>query len=281
MSLLPYPRITPWVGRLIAANAVVLLLMQTLFTSPELQDALAFDPAAVARRPWGFFTYLFVHGGLFHLLANSIGLFVFGAAVESRMGSRNFLTYYLYCGIGAAVFCWLLNLVTPVSPFIGASGAVLGVAVAFAMFWPDAELFVFPIPIPLKARTLVILLVALDVTFALLPGPSEIAHLAHVGGATAGFLFFRLQNLSRRDPIRPSREVERVVMVHPGASDEPEQRRSSTPPRQRPRIEADATGAELDRVLDKISATGIASLTASERRFLDEVSRKKQDPRPH
>jgi membrane associated rhomboid family serine protease len=280
MSLLPYPRVTPWVGRLIAANAVVLLLMQTLFTSPALQDALAFDPSAVVRQPWTFFTYLFVHGGLFHLLANSIGLFVFGSAVESRMGSRNFLTYYLYCGIGAAVFCWLLNLVMPVSPFIGASGAVLGVAIAFAMFWPDAEVFVFPIPIPLKARTLVILLVALDVAFALMPGRSEIAHLAHVGGATAGFLFFRLQNLSRRDPIGPSREVERVVMVQSGAPDEPE-RRASTPPRQRPRVEADNSGAELDRLLDKISATGIGSLTVSERRFLDEVSRKKKDPRPH
>ena len=68
MSLLPYPRVTPWVGRLIAANAVVLLLMQTLFTSPELAAALAFDPAAIASRPWAFITYFFVHGGLLHLL---------------------------------------------------------------------------------------------------------------------------------------------------------------------------------------------------------------------
>ena len=88
MSLLPYPRVTPWVGRLIAANAVVLLLMQTLFTSPELAAALAFDPAAITSRPWAFFTYFFVHGGLLHLLGNSLVLFFFGTAVESRMGSR-------------------------------------------------------------------------------------------------------------------------------------------------------------------------------------------------
>ena len=88
MSALPCPRVTPWVGRIIAANAVVLLLMQTLFTSPALQEALAFDPAYVATRPWTFFTYFFVHGGLLHLLFNSLGLFVFGTAVETRMGSR-------------------------------------------------------------------------------------------------------------------------------------------------------------------------------------------------
>ena len=153
MSLLPYPRVTPWVGRLIAANAVVLLLMQTLFTSPALQAALAFDPLRITARPWTFVTYFFVHGGLLHLLFNSLGLFVFGTAVETRMGSRAFLTYYMYCGVGAAIFCWLLAFVTGVSPFVGASGAVLGLAVAFAIYWPDARIMVFPIPGPIRARS--------------------------------------------------------------------------------------------------------------------------------
>ena len=276
MSLLPYPRVTPWVGRLIAANAVVLLLMQTLFTSPELGAALAFDPAAIASRPWTFVTYFFVHGGLFHLLTNSLILFFFGTAVESRMGSRAFITYYLYCGVCAAVFCWLLSFVHDVQPFIGASGAVLGISVAFALYWPDAPVFVFPIPVPIKARTLVIGLLALDVTFAwLLPGDG-IAHEAHIGGAIFGFLFFRLQALSRAEPPEP-RRAERVVMVQSGAFDSPEPRRRPSPvPRARARKEADTSAAELDRVLDKISAEGLSSLTPSERRFLDEVSRRKK-----
>ena len=78
----------------------------------------------------------------------------------------------------------------PVGAFVGASGAVLGVAVAFAYFWPDAELIVFPIPFPIKARTLVIGLVVLDVIASRLWPNDGIAHLAHVGGALFGFIFF-------------------------------------------------------------------------------------------
>jgi membrane associated rhomboid family serine protease len=264
------------VGRLIAANAVVLLLMQTLFTSPELGAALAFDPSAIASRPWTFVTYFFVHGGLFHLLANSLVLFFFGTAVEGRMGGRSFISYYMYCGVGAAIFCWLLGFVTDLQPFIGASGAALGVAVAFALYWPDAPVYVFPLPVPIKARTLVIGLLALDVTFAwLLPGDG-IAHEAHIGGALFGFLYFRLQSLSRPAVAEP-RRAERVVMVQSGAYEAPEPRRRPSPvPRPRTRKEPDTAAAELDRVLDKISAEGISSLTPSERRFLDEVSRKKK-----
>jgi membrane associated rhomboid family serine protease len=163
MKSSPSYRITPWVGRIIVANAVVLLLLMTLFTSRDLFQALQFSPWTALTRPWTFVSYMFVHAGLLHLFGNMLMLFVFGTAVESRMGSRNFLLYYLFCGVGAAVFSLLLARVMPVGAFVGASGAVLGVAVAFAMFWPDAELIVFPIPVPIKARTLVIGLVVLDV----------------------------------------------------------------------------------------------------------------------
>src|SRR5215210_8792770 len=138
MKSSPSYRITPWVGRIIIANAVVLLLLMTLFTSPDLFEALQFSPRTALTRPWTFIIYMFVHSGLLHLLGNMLMLFVFGTAVESRMGSRNFLLYYLFCGVGAAVFSLLLAGLMPIGAFVGASGAVLGVAVAFAMFWPDA-----------------------------------------------------------------------------------------------------------------------------------------------
>jgi membrane associated rhomboid family serine protease len=273
----PSYRITPWVGRLIIANAVVLLLRMTLFTSPELLQALQFSPRAALTQPWTFVSYLFVHAGLLHLLANMLMLYVFGTAVESRMGSRNFILYYLFCGTGAAVFSLLLAGFMPVAPFVGASGAVLGVAVAFAYFWPEAELIVFPIPFPIKARTLVIGLVVFDVVASRLWPNDGIAHLAHVGGALFGYLFFRVQSLSRRSPSQPPRTVERVVMVQSGSS-EPDQRTPITPLRSGRRAASDPVAAEVDRVLDKISEKGISSLTPAERRFLDEVAKqKKQD----
>jgi len=271
----PSYRITPWVARLIVANAVVLLLMMTLFTSSEVFRALEFSPPAALVRPWTFLTYMFVHAGLLHLLANMLGLYVFGTAVESRMGSRHFILYYLFCGVGAAVFALLLASLMAVGPFVGASGAVLGVAVAFAMFWPDAELFVFPIPIPIKARTLIIGLVALDLLGSRLWPGDGIAHIAHVGGALFGYLFFRVQSLSRRAPSQPARAVERVVMVQSGSA-EPDRRTPVTPMRPRPRVDSDTLTAEMDRVLDKISEKGISSLTPAERRFLDEVAKKKK-----
>ena len=158
MKSSPSYRITPWVGRLIIANAVVLLLLMTLFTSRNVFRALQFSPGTAFSQPWTFLTYMFVHGGLLHVFGNVLMLFIFGSAVESRMGSRNFIFYYLYCGVGAAIFALGLSGLMDVSPFIGASGATLGVALAFAMYWPDAEVVVFPIPLPISARTLVMVL---------------------------------------------------------------------------------------------------------------------------
>jgi len=275
MNFAPSNRFTPWVGRLIIANAVVLLLLRTIFTSPTLAGGLAFSPAHALTRPWTFLTYMFVHAGLLHLLFNMLMLFVFGAAVEQRMGSRAFILYYLYCGVGAAIFCLALSGIMAVGPFVGASGALLGVALAFATFWPDAELIVFPFPIPIRARTLVMVLVGLDIFFYFVTPGDGVAHLAHVGGAGFGYLFFRLQGFSRRSPHPPPRAVERVVMVQSGSA-EPERRTPVTPARPRRRPDADPVAAEVDRVLDKISEKGIASLTAAERRFLDEVSKQKK-----
>jgi membrane associated rhomboid family serine protease len=276
MNLSPSNRMTPWVGRLIIANAVVLLLLMTIFTSPDLLRSLQFTPGGALRRPWTFLTYMFVHAGLLHLLGNMLMLFVFGGPVEHRMGSRTFILYYLYCGLGAAVLALALSGLTPVAPFIGASGAVLGVGVAFAMFWPDAEVLVFPLPMPIRARTLVIVLIGIDIVLSYLAPRDGVAHLAHIGGAAFGFLFFRLEAMSRRSPHPPPRAVERVVMVQSGSA-EPEQRHTPPAPiRPRRRAETDPVAAEVDRVLDKISEQGIGSLTPAERRFLDEVAKQKK-----
>jgi membrane associated rhomboid family serine protease len=276
MNSTPYPRVTPWVGRLIIANAVVLLLLLTVFTSPALLARLAFDPAHALARPWTFITYMFVHGGLLHLLGNMLMLFVFGSAVETRMGGRAFLLYYLYCGVGAALLALGLSGLTSIPPFIGASGAVLGLGLAFATFWPDAELILFPFPIPVRARTFVAILAGLTVFFAIRSNNTGIAHVAHLGGLAAGFLFFRLQGLSRRGPSAPPQPVERVVMVRSGVPES--SRPMPAAPVARRRVNTDPVAAEVDRVLDKISAQGLGSLTPAERRFLDEVAKqKKQD----
>jgi membrane associated rhomboid family serine protease len=281
MQAISQPRITPWVLRLIIANAVVLLLLETVFTSDRLLDLLAFDPASSLRRPWTFLTYMFVHGGLLHLATNALGLWMLGSPVEHRLGGRRFLVFYLYCGVGAAVFAVLVSSFAAVNPFVGASGAVLGIVVAFAMLWPDAEMLLFPLPVPIKAKNLAIGIVALNAVMALplFRGGSMIAYEAHLGGALFGYLYFRLQALSAAQPASPMRStVQRVVPVPP-RTQEPERERQPTAAQPAPRRRRDAldtVASEMDRVLDKISAQGMDSLTPAERRFLDEVAEKKR-----
>lgn len=281
MQAISHPRMTPWVTRLIIANAVVLLLLQTVFTSESAWRALAFDPANALDRPWTLLTYMFVHGDLLHLLLNSLGIWMLGSAVEQRMGGDKFLFYYLYCGVGAAIFAALLARFTVVPPFIGASGAVLGLAVALAVHWPDAEMIIFPIPVPMKARTFAIVLVAFNAIMALpfLRGSSNIAYEAHLGGALFGYLYFRLQSIGP-EPAAPRRQVQRPVMVQPGAAELTRTRRAPTAaaPASMPSrsTEPDPVAREMDRVLDKISAEGMGSLTPDERRFLEQIASQKR-----
>lgn len=272
-----FPRPTPWVARIIAVTAVVQLLLETIFTSGQIHQLLAMDPGHFLTRPWGAVTYLFVHSGFIHLAANMIWFYLLGTAVENRLGSRSFLLFYFYCGVGAALVSLMLSFIVPVGPMIGASGAVFGVSVAFAILWPDAELMVFPIPVPIKARTLVLAAAVIELVLAQMPAMSGVAHEAHLGGMLAGWLFFKIQDVSRRRPMPALREQpERVVMVQQTAVSH-ESERPVTPIRPLPpRPGADPVAAEVDRVLDKISATGIASLTAEEQRFLAEVSKRKQ-----
>src|SRR5687768_8333467 len=94
--------LTPWVRRLLIANAVVYLLTITVFTGPWFFDLFAFRPSAADVQPWTFITYMFVHGGFLHLFFTMLMVFFFGPAVEDRMGSAAFLRYYLLCGLGGA-----------------------------------------------------------------------------------------------------------------------------------------------------------------------------------
>lgn len=276
-----FDRITPWVGRLLAINAVVLLLQETILTSDVLAQGVRFDPAHAVSAPWSFFTYMFVHAGLLHLLANSVALFVFGPPVERRLGSSVFILFYVYCGLGAAIVSLLATVVgIHVSPFVGASGAVLGVAFAFARMYPDAEMMIFPLPMPIKAKHLIVGIAALDVAGAML-GTDNIAHIAHLGGMASALLFFALQGISR--PMEPQRLPamrRRVPVPQPDGDSENHgelrTRRATVPTPAAIPDAAEIEAAELDRVLDKISAAGIASLTADEQRFLDGVSRRRK-----
>ncbi|MCS6981905.1 MAG: rhomboid family intramembrane serine protease [Flavobacteriales bacterium] len=152
--------------------------------------------------PWQPVTYMFVHGGFSHLFFNMFSMWMFGSVLERIWGSRRFLKFYLVCGLGAAVAHLLYymvifhstnNIITQwrvsSTPAVGASGAVYGLLLAYAMLFPNTELFIFFIPFPVKAKYAVLGLLAIDLFMAFAGFEwDQVAHFAHLGGALTGFL---------------------------------------------------------------------------------------------
>ena len=273
--------LSPWVRRLLVANLLVFLVQNTLFaTNPDFAKAFAFSPLVAWNQPWTFVTYMFLHRGILHLAFNMLVLFVFGSSVEERMGGRMFIVFYLLCGIGGAAASFPLTQAVVVPQVLGASGAVLGVAVAFAWYWPDHPVFVFPLPDPIPAKWLVTFLVGLDLVIALLGVSDGIAHLAHLGGVGTALLYLKGQDWRATRGERGGRQLsESSVLV----SQPPRVSRSGAipPSAQRTKSRGDTdqrANAEIDRVLDKIIASGVDSLTPAERKFLTEISRRLRTP---
>lgn len=267
----PFP-LTPWVRRLLTVNVAVYLLATAIATGPWLVRTFGFAPADAAERPWTFLTYMFAHASLLHLAVSGLLLLLFGPAVERRMGSGGFLRFYLLCGLGAPLAAFALALMMDrVAPFVGASSAVFGVALAFALAWPRARVFVFPLPWPVPAPVLVGLLALVALLPFLLDPVDGTAHLSHLGGFVFGFLYLKGGELiDRRNPVAvDTAPAEPVLVAHQSGAAEGE-----APPERPARPPRDEAAREMNRVLDKIARQGIASLTAAERRFLDEVSRR-------
>src|SRR6266576_5122047 len=274
--------LTPWVRRLLVANLLVFLIQNTLLTSASFSDAFAFAPAHAWERPWTFVTYMFLHAGIPHILFNMLVLFIFGSSVEEQMGGRAFFLFYILCGIGGAVASFPLTQAVVVTQIIGASGAVLGVAVAFAWYWPDHPVFFFPLPDPIPAKWLVVFLVGVDLVLALMGASDGTAHLAHLGGVAAALLYLKGQDWHAtrgerrgRHPTESSVLVSQPPRMSRGGGIPPSARAAKsrggapTDPR---------ASAEIDRVLDKIIASGVESLTPAERKFLTEISRRLRTP---
>ncbi|GAB3424355.1 rhomboid family intramembrane serine protease [Niabella aquatica] len=156
-------------------------------------------------RPWQIVTHMFAHAAsgpylFFHILFNMFALWMFGRILENVWGSKRFLIFYMICGLGAAALHLAVQHITGQGSLaIGASGAVFGVLVAFAMTFPNTELYLMFIPIPIKAKWAVLGLVAIDLFggFSTRSGDS-IAHFAHLGGALTGFILLKLWNKNNR-----------------------------------------------------------------------------------
>jgi len=270
--------LTPWVGRLMAINAGVLVLLLAVFTAPRFTAALLLEPATLWSRPWTPITHLFVHLGPLHLAVNLLVLWIFGPAVEERVGGRRFLLLYLTCGLGTVLFALGLTGVAALPPLAGAGGAALGVALAAALLRPDTQITVFPLPVPLSAATVVGVLGVLDLLAAFRFADDGLAHFAHLGGAITAYAWFRFRQLPSMHTSAPRREALRTVMAAPRPFHQHEGATIVPPPQAQPEpllSSAEFERVEMDRVLDKISSSGLGSLTPAEKRFLNETAERR------
>jgi membrane associated rhomboid family serine protease len=251
--------VSRWVLRLILANVLVFFLT---VQAPGLMDRFVLVPAQAWRQPWTFVTYMFLHGGFSHILFNMLALFFFGSRLENRLGARAFLELYFLSGIMGGLLSLLF---APHAAIIGASGAVFGVMLGYAWFWPRDQILIWGI-IPIEARWLIVLTTALALWGGFSGGSGGIAHFAHLGGFVGGYLFLRF--LGRRSGSEKFRRASLPVTPRLETAAGAIERWKKIRRDQLHEVNRD----ELDRILDKISAAGIGSLTPGEREFLDRFS---------
>jgi membrane associated rhomboid family serine protease len=262
---------------------------------------------------WQVFTYMFMHGGLWHVFLNMFALYMFGGEMERNWGPSVFLKYYLITGLGAGIFIFLTDL-TPYLYYrffqsmsnqealirlqfgttLGASGAVFAVVLGYTLYFPDRKLIIFPLPIPIKAKYIMMFGAGVSLFFMIFGSGRGVSHEGHFGGILAGVIFFRYNKNNYL--FRPANNTlddffDRLKNIF--TSSKPKIRVVDDDPKSKSSIfskfgnfskrsgddlnEENMTDNEIenkiDELLDVISRKGIKALSMEEQLFLDRVSR--------
>ena len=168
----------------------VLMLVLTYLNNPLMSKWFALNPITFLWKPWQLVTYMFMHGGLGHLFFNMYTLFIFGSVLENVWGTKKFLTFYFVTGIGAAlVNIGVQYLTGSFALTVGASGAIYGILMGYAMLYPDSMLtLIFP-PVSMKAKWFVLIFAGIELLLGISNNPADnVAHFAHLGGLVFAFL---------------------------------------------------------------------------------------------
>lgn len=234
-----------------------------------------------------FITYQFLHGSFTHLFFNMFALWMFGCVIERVWGARKFLFYYLICGIGAGLCQELVQyLMGSYSLTIGASGAVYAILLAFGMTFPEERIFIFPLPIPIKAKWFVAIYAAIELYSAVHSVGDGVAHMAHIGGMLFGYLLIRywqkhpgsdfdlssgrqfFDNMSRK-----VKQQKNKTWTFTQNNSQQTERTNSREADMEYNARKKQRQEEIDAILDKIRISGYDSLTKEEKLRLFEASR--------
>ena len=300
---------------IVTKNLLIINVLAFLFTLvfPGVQSACGLHFFLASDfNVFQLVTYMFLHGGWTHIFFNMFALWMFGRVIESVWGPKRFLFYYLSCGIGAGVvqelaqlgqFYLMVKSQDPTAGLggmfevagvlshqlnawttVGASGAVYGILLAFGMIFPNERIFIFPLPVPVKAKWFVMFYVALELFYTLCSPGDGVAHTAHLGGMLFGFLMIRYWR-KQTDAYRngggggASGFFESMKRRF-GGNDAVGGRNANMHAERGGSRESDweynarkkANQEEVDRILDKIRTSGYDSLTKEEKEKLFENS---------
>ena len=248
---------TPWVRSLLLANVVMFLFSVTF---PWVPQAMAFIPVLVLLRPWTVITYMFIHAGISHLFFNMLGLYFFGSRLEMRLGGQRFLSLYFISGLMGAIASLIF---TPHAAVVGASGAIFGVMLGYARYWPRDLVYIWGV-FPVQARWLVFGMTALSLFGGFGAGSSGVAHFAHLGGFLGGLLYLTWSD--RHSPAAQFK-ARATIPLRGGGSGDIERWKKIRPEGLHP-----LNREELERLLLKIAEGQATTLTPDERSYLDRLS---------
>jgi membrane associated rhomboid family serine protease len=245
------------IKKIIIINVLVFLL-QNLLRRSAFTFFFALIPRMVITRGyiWQILTYMFLHGDFMHLAFNMLVIWFLGSPLERIWGSGKFLKYFFACGIGGAVFSFFFSYNSLV---LGASAAGYGILLAYGVLFPHHELYIWGL-FPVRARTLVIILTALSIIWGI-RGGDGIAHFAHLGGMLAGLIYLRSDHRAWRlwDRLRRIWDRFPVKIKFGQKSDDDSDEYDE---------------GKIDSILDKINSKGYENLTETEKRILENYSKK-------
>ena len=278
----------PVIKSLLIINGVVFLIQMLgqnlLIGGIPLEQYIiryfALIPIGYGFLPWQLITYQFMHGGFMHILLNMFALWMFGIEIENIWGSKKFIIFYLMCGVAAGIaqliFPPLFN--EQLAPTIGASGAIFGVLIAFGMMFPDRYIYIYFL-LPVKAKYLIIGYVLLELYS--IPQGGNVAHLAHLGGALAGFIYLMYERKNNRLFGSYFKRSPKITINNPfkGSSNLFKKKEQKIQDAKFYEVNDDineekVTQEQIDKILDKIGESGYQNLTEKEKKILFEASKK-------
>ena len=276
------------VRQLLIANVAVFMLSQIMGMN-IWASWFGLNPQDVifGLRVWQPFTYMFLHGGFWHIAMNMLMLWMFGSELETLWGRREFLRFFIVTGAGAGVFSLVPYFIAVLTGYrgalpsiIGASGAVYAILLAYAFTYPDRKVLVYMI-IPIKVKYLMLIMGFM--TFVSVGNGDGISHITHLGGLVVGWFYLKRTGRYRGLNIPWRHWLQRLTQVRIISDDAPGSRRASASrPQGWHRVKSESElRKEMDALLDKITRVGYENLSNTEKERLLELSSQLSDNGDH